>query len=154
MIFRVPRAEMTFRILVTGARDWPERLEPFVHAKILGHAGALGRMAPDIIRIVEGECPAGGVDLFARRCGEQAGFLIEPYPANWRTLGKKAGNLRNTTMVEAVVKGIEQGDAGLCLAFPTPTSRGTIDCLTKAWMADIETHVYPLAVAERWARHG
>lgn len=150
---------MIFRILVTGARDWPERLEPFVHAKILGHAGALGRMAPDVVRIVEGECPAGGVDLYARRCGEQAGFLIEPYPADWRTLGKKAGNLRNTTMVEAVAKSIEQGDAGLCLAFPTPASTGTPDCYRKALKANIETHIYPLAVAERWmthhgARHG
>lgn len=106
------------------------------------------------MHVLEGECPAGGVDLYARHCAYEAGFRLRPHPADWKGLGKRAGNLRNTTMVEVVAHGIARGEGGVCLAFPTPASRGTVDCYRKAVEAGIETHVFPLAVAERWANRG
>jgi len=47
--------------------------------------------------IIEGEAP--GVDREARAWAEFKGYEVESYPANWEGLGKRAGFVRNKTMV-------------------------------------------------------
>jgi len=132
--------QLVYRILVTGWRDWPAELAPYIYLQL---AAMIGRQPPGCqVVIVEGECPYGGADRWAREYGETNGHTVEKHPADWDRLGRGAGNARNTAMVNA--------GAHVCLAFPGPGSRGTRDCLLKAIEAGIPTLAYPLAAAQRW----
>lgn len=120
-----------FRVLVTGSREWSD-------------ITAIPRILSDLLRehhrvtIVHGDCPTGA-DHHARvwaECGILHGmrhFEVtvrhEPYPALWNEFGKQAGPIRNRYMVGL--------GADVCLAFPTPSSRGTISCMDLAAAAGI-----------------
>jgi hypothetical protein len=125
------------RILVTGGRHRTDRntvwaaLDQAVH----GHQD---------ITVVHGACPYGGADQHAAEwCRDRimrltggATIAEEPHPADWNTHGRRAGPVRNTAMV--------QSGADLCLGFPDPDSRGTWDCLRRAWTAGIPTIIHRL----------
>jgi hypothetical protein len=125
-----PLPGMPFRILVTGWRDWPRTAASVVHNAL---DAIVEELAPEATRIIvtEGECPYGGVDQYAREWAvrHEPRTVPDPHPAKWRTLGKAAGMIRNAEMVAL------QPD--VCLAFPGPGSRGTIDCMRKAEAANI-----------------
>ena len=70
---------------------------------------------PQQVTIVEGG--ATGADFIAHMVAKQNGFNHEQYPADW-SLGKKAGLLRNMTMVD---KG-----ADVVLAFPLNRARSKL----------------------------
>lgn len=133
-----PGESPPYRVIVTGWRDWPEAGKWFVWRELdqlrwrikceVPHGLPLGGIV-----IVEGECPYGGVDLFAKQWAEDRGQLVDPFPADWDGLGKAAGPRRNTVMVGH--------GADLCIGFPGPGSNGTWDCLKKATTAGIETYV-------------
>lgn len=128
----------TYRILVTGSRETTVDEDNYVQRVL--YLAVMNPLAEgrDVV-IVEGRCPKGGVDLAAQRFAESArGVIDEPHPADWSKHGRGAGMIRNAEMVAA--------GADICVAFPAPDSRGTIDCLTKAWKAGIHTRVYPLRV--------
>jgi hypothetical protein len=131
-----------YRILVTGARDWPQDLAWYV-AETIGEEITKARLwfPTTPIVVVQGECPAGGVDLYAANTAGFHEVTNEGHPANWDLFGKSAGPVRNDRMVEA--------GANVCLGFPGPNSRGTWDCIHKAVNAGIETRVYSLALAKR-----
>jgi hypothetical protein len=95
--------------------------------------------------LVQGECPAGA-DLMAKQWAIKRGVPHEDVPANWddecgphcyrhRRFRKgkpycpAQGHLRNQAMVDR--------GADVCLAFPLPDSRGTIDCMKRAKRAGI-----------------
>lgn len=126
-----------FRLLVTGGRDLPEAEIVWMPLWMLLHRKRA-------IIVVDGECPTGA-DRYAHEWIELPGqpwnrtrrryeskvehlALEEPHPANW-SLGKVAGPLRNQEMVNA--------GADACFAFPTPNSRGTYDCMARAWAKGI-----------------
>ena len=115
----------TARVLVTGSRDWDR---PDVLAYALGYA--LGELGPFIL--VHGA--ARGADTMAATLHEQYGFTSEPHPANWESLGKRAGFVRNAEMVDL--------GADLCLAFWDGKSRGTKHTIGLARKAGIPTRVY------------
>lgn len=119
------------RVLVTGARDWPEQ-----HRNVIWRALDGAADGHEHVTVIEGECPQGGADLYARQWAEQHGATVEPYPADWRRYGGHAGPIRNTAMVRA--------GADLCLAFPRKVSVGTWDCVRKARAAGIRTIVIAL----------
>lgn len=48
------------------------------------------------IEIVSG-C-ASGADRLGERYATERGFLVKPFPAQWKTLGKRAGPVRNELM--------------------------------------------------------
>jgi hypothetical protein len=125
-----------YRVLVTGSRKTTDGDAAFVRdrlARTCSRALAAGRP----VVIVHGRCPYGGVDLVAHQWAEATpGVTPEPHPADWDQHGKAAGMIRNSEMVKL--------GADECQAFPIPSSRGTIDCLTKAIKAGIPTHVWPL----------
>lgn len=132
-----------YRILVTGARDWPDEYAGFVYRKIEPYVRLARAVKRDVI-IVHGDNPEGIdalADTYAMTQGE--GVLPERHPADWMGHGVSAGPRRNTEMVDL--------GANVCLAFPTPQSRGTIDCLTKAAKAGIPVHVWPVQVAQAQA---
>lgn len=125
-----------FRVLVTGSGSTAPADDALVHrtlSRVCGPALASGRP----IVIIEGECPYGGVDRTAREWASiTPRARVEPYPAQWHRHGRKAGPIRNQEMVDS--------GAEICLAFPSPSSKGTWDCLKRAALAGIPGRVYPV----------
>jgi hypothetical protein len=79
-------------VMVTGARDWDSKNYRIVEAyfEVLAAAG------PFVL--IEGECR--GADLLARQAAEKLGMRVVPVAADWKTLGRAAGPVRNRKMVE------------------------------------------------------
>ena len=113
-----------WRLLVTGSRDWPD--DGSVGRAL--HAAWWNAGQPAEVVLVSGACPTGA-DMLAERVAPTLGWQVERHPAEWEAHGKAAGPLRNTLMVEL--------GADVCVAFPLPDSRGTVDCMTKAAAAGI-----------------
>jgi hypothetical protein len=51
-----------------------------------------------VVKIIQGECPNGGVDLMAKWYAKEKGIECQGYPADWGQYGKAAGPMRNTDM--------------------------------------------------------
>jgi hypothetical protein len=120
-----------FRILITGSREWPD---PQIVLKAL--APYMGQQATDTgVVVVTGACPTGAdamALMWAQSWARQGVRVeVEQHPADW-SLGKKAGPLRNQAMVDL--------GADVCIAFPMPRSRGTLDCVRRAEKAGIPVH--------------
>lgn len=75
----------------------------------------------DIELIVSGG--AKGADSLAERYADEEGFEKKIFHADWDNLGRKAGPLRNTQIVEF---------ADVVVCFWDGSSRGTLDSITKA----------------------
>lgn len=136
------------RILITGSRDWPD--EEFVwemidiailHRDAFGeHDESWGRQ----ITIVHGACPTGADAHASNYCEDHAGWWDnegialseEPHPANWKDLGKRAGFVRNSHMVNL--------GADLCLAFIKDDSKGASHTAAFAEERGIPTRRYPM----------
>jgi hypothetical protein len=121
------------RILVTGSRDWDDR-EEIVHALLDtrdNQSRAGKRMT--VMTLVEGACPTGA-DAIAHEYAIKWGWDTERHPADWDTHGKKAGFVRNKTMVDA--------GANICLAFIKNDSRGATMCAQLARDAGIPVKEY------------
>lgn len=120
---------MSFRILVTGSRDWTDR-QTIIDAFL-----DLNEWRPidwDDVVVVHGDCPTGAdhiADVWAR----SVGLKVEAHPADW-SIGKKAGPLRNKKMVDL--------GADIVLAFPKGESRGTRGCIKLAQEAGLEVKIY------------
>lgn len=71
------------------------------------------------IHIVEGE--ARGADTLARDYAQDRGYALHKFPAQWDTLGKRAGYARNRQMHEFIAQFPGRG----CLLFWDGESRGT-----------------------------
>jgi len=125
-----------WRVLVTGSRNYPKNETIFAALdRELEYAERVG--VP--MTVVEGQCPHGGADLAAEAWAKSTAFgghhvYHDPFPANWKELGKRAGVIRNQRMVDA--------RANICLAFPTIESRGTWDCVRRAKEAGIPVKVF------------
>jgi hypothetical protein len=76
-------------LLVSGSRKWGNeaRVREFL---------TLFRDKFGFDTLREGECT--GLDLLARKVGEELGYAIDPIPADWDRLGKRAGRVRNQAM--------------------------------------------------------
>lgn len=130
------------RILITGGRDLPEAEVVWVPLWLALHEH-------EAIIVTHGACPAGA-DLYAsewlrideqafnrkrRRYEDRANYLAieDAHPADW-SKGKLGGAIRNQEMVNL--------NPDVVLAFPTPKSRGTWDCIARAWVRGIPTFIY------------
>lgn len=121
---------MTCRILVTGSRDWTDRAT--IADALLIAWSDLGR--PEDAILVQGECHLGGADQIAAEIWRGLGFPVEGHPAEMGPDGHVLGPKRNAHMVSL--------GADLCLAFPLPSSRGTINCMELATEAGIPVRVF------------
>ena len=74
-----------------------------------------------ITRVISGG--AQGADRMSERYAKEKGIQTEIYLADWDLFGKKAGFLRNTTIIE---------NAEVVVAFWDGKSRGTRDSIGKA----------------------
>lgn len=114
------------RILITGSRHWSDDCSIYeALRKVLRESG----LPPEEIVLVHGACPTGA-DFLGWRAAKRLGMQIEPHPADWNRHGRAAGPLRNSEMVDL--------GAAICLGFPEPDSRGTLDCMRKARNAGIK----------------
>lgn len=112
-------------IVVTGSRD----LHDYEWVKSILCTVILDYNLPKRVCLYEGE--AAGLDLTAKRAGYIMEWKIEPFAADWKKHGKKAGLLRNIEMVDALIAN-EEIEKKVCVGFPLPQSRGTVHCLKYA----------------------
>ncbi|GAA3624518.1 hypothetical protein GCM10022223_46990 [Kineosporia mesophila] len=110
-----------FRLLLTGSRRWND-----VATITRRLDGVLARHPGLIIR--HGACPAGA-DAIAETWARANGVPTDPWPTDWRGLGRAAGPVRNRAMVEAGADG--------CMAFILDSSRGASRCADMADAAGI-----------------
>lgn len=91
------------RVQVTASRDWDD--EAVIRRDLTTVAD--WHYTGDTMTVAHGDCPTGG-DRFTREWCEdltelyaRKGITIveERYPANWKRHGKRAGLIRNTTMI-------------------------------------------------------
>jgi hypothetical protein len=122
-------------ILVTGTRnELSEEGQILVGAHIQDDINShICTAMPDYM-IFHGGCPTG-VDQWVNDCF----YPCWTFPADWQKLGKSAGPTRNQAMVETAKRFQQYGHSVICYAFPGPKSTGTIDCLSRAERAGIET---------------
>lgn len=100
-------APPTYRILVTGARDWSDDVavaEALLEARDTATRGA------EIV-LVHGDCQTGA-DAIAKRWATTWGWIVEDHPADWERYRNAAGYRRNAEMVNL--------GADICLAFIRP----------------------------------
>lgn len=132
------------KILVTGSRKWVD--ERFICAVLNNFRDKNPKANPKTVVLMHGACP-DGADAIADAYGEDVGWTVIRYPAQWRVhdencppshqgqpICKKAGYRRNAEMVAL--------GADLCLAFIRDGSPGSTMCADLAVRAGIETYVY------------
>ena len=115
----------TFRILVTGSRDWDDWRTitgALIQARRDGN--------PDAVPTVVHGC-ARGADFLAAQAARKLGWDVEDHPARWDQFGKVAGFRRNQAMVAL--------GADICLVFRQrgAGNRGTSHCAELAGKAGI-----------------
>lgn len=131
----------TYRILVTGSRDWTDR-DAIARALSAAHRSLHEQhydrpMDPEsdpIIILVSGACPTGADALAEDVWGR---LPLERHPADWRRYGKRAGFVRNAGMVSS--------GASICLAFIRNGSRGASMTAALAEKAGIATYRYEVS---------
>lgn len=118
---------MTYRVLVTGSRDWVDHAILRVLNDTLADANRTGRL----MTVVHGGCPTGA-DAFADVWARTLEITRRVHMAEWRPAGiynPQAGLARNERMVAE--------GADLCLAFIRNGSRGATHCADLARRAGI-----------------
>jgi hypothetical protein len=111
------------RVLVCGSRSVHRGHLHLVYNELV--------LMPKNTVIIHGACR--GADLVADEVARELGLTIEAYPAEWDRLGRAAGPLRNTKMLESGV--------GLVLSFWDGVSGGTADTMKKARKMGIPVRV-------------
>jgi hypothetical protein len=114
-------------VLVCGSRDWQDAPEL---ERILDKVASVVR----VDTVIEGE--QRGADLMARAWADSRSVAVDPYAAEWRALGKPAGRIRNRRM-------LNEGQPDLVIAFPLPSSVGTLDMIEIARGAGVPVWVMP-----------
>lgn len=121
------------RVLVTGSRDWTGVYGTNRIHIVLNVLLALCDVLGEKLTVVHGDCPTGAdriVDDWALR--REDVVTVERHPADWRTLGKRAGPIRNEYMVS-------RSRADMCIGFLRNHSRGTSVTLNMSREAGIPT---------------
>lgn len=135
----------TYKILITGSRNWPS--STFIFDTLLD---LVSRAEKEFeyygsVQFILIHGNAIGADIQsanAARDLKKLGFdiEIESYPANWTKFGKRAGYIRNKEMVDL--------HPDVCLAFILDESRGATMCANLAEDAKIPTRRYTLSSQE------
>ena len=81
----------------------------------------------DKIRIVSGA--ARGADQLGEQYAKATGYEVSKFPADWDSLGKRAGYVRNVEMAEFA---IENNSVGVLIAFWDGKSKGTEHMIKQA----------------------
>jgi hypothetical protein len=114
------------KVLVCGSREW--RDGSLVRKRLFEIAES-SEVEPTLLH---GD--AQGADRIAAGFALGFGYLVRPFPANWKRYGKRAGFLRNVAMLE------QKPD--LVLAFQINNSRGTQHTIDEARKRGIPVEVH------------
>lgn len=122
------------RVLICGGRDYED-------------AYNFDRMVEEILKekgivdpiIIHGA--ADGVDTLADEFARTNYFRCLRFPAKWHLHKKRAGPIRNKQM-------LDEGKPHLVIAFPTPSSIGTWDMISKSKRSNIEVIVREVSIDE------
>jgi hypothetical protein len=120
------------RVLVCGGRDYNER--DYIWNMLTTLDSQRGRF--DVV--IHG-C-ATGADSEGMIWAQGNGRKHAPFRADWHTLGKRAGRVRNQRM-------IDEGKPDLVIAFPG--GKGTADMVRRARFAGIEVIEVPALAKEQ-----
>lgn len=118
------------KLLITGSREWTDR-------KAI--RDVLARFPAGTV-LIHGACR--GADKIAAGVGNQLGFDVRPYPADWERFGNAAGPIRNQEMIDKEC--LDGDEIDICIAFhdDLENSKGTKDMIEKADNAGINTRRY------------
>jgi hypothetical protein len=85
--------------------------------------------------LVHGGCD--GVDRIGAQWASECVRNIVVFPADW-SKGRRAGPERNQLMIDSCSPGDH------LIAFPSPESVGTWDCVRRAWNKGLVIHIQPM----------
>lgn len=105
-------------IIIAGSRNVAENAENYQQLEQIVDFYIQG--LSDVV-IVSGGCR--GIDRLGEHYAIKHHLECWRCPADWKKYGKKAGPMRNAKMAAIATH---------LIAFPSPTSRGTIDMINKA----------------------
>lgn len=118
------------KVLICGSRNWEDpglmidTIEEYIYSlprhTIIIHGGARG------------------ADTLAGITAESRGLEVREYPANWKEFGRRAGPIRNATMLAK-----EKPDLVVAFTLNLAESRGTKDMVQRAIAAGIPVEVKP-----------
>ncbi|HBS80990.1 MAG: hypothetical protein CMK99_13700 [Pseudomonas sp.] len=112
---------MPVRIIVCGGRDYADRAFVF---QVLDKIHTLR----SICEIIQGDAP--GADSLAKEWAKAHGIKHTDCPADWKSLGRRAGPIRNRYMLTLKPDGV--------VAFPG--GRGTLDMISAAQEAGVPVY--------------
>ena len=116
------------KILVTGDRNWTcEKTIGLVLERYEGLGATL----------IHGDCR--GADRLAAKIGEQMGYKVMAFPADWKFHGKGAGPIRNQKMLD------EKPDEVCAFHDNIEKSKGTADMVNRTIKAGIRTAIFKSA---------
>lgn len=118
------------KVLVCGSRDWTDEKVIERELKTLPHGTV----------VIHGACPTGA-DALADKIAMKLGLKIRRYPANWDEEGKKAGPIRNATMIREEHRAGDPLSHVLAFTKDLARSRGTKDCAERARKAGVRVVV-------------
>jgi hypothetical protein len=111
--------------LIAGGRD----PDPSVRDDVRAILQILRGLHGSDLRVLHGACPTG-VDAWTQEICESAGITVKGFPADWDSLGKRAGPERNIRMVGLVASWLALGHTAQVIAFPGGS--GTAHCADTA----------------------
>lgn len=119
-----------YKVLICGSRFYTD------YKKILQYVRSLKDTAiHENIVIVAGG--AMGADTLAVKAAVSCGFSFREYPAQWEKYGKKAGPIRNQTMLD-----MEKPDIVAAFHEAIESSKGTKDMVSRARKSGVPVVVF------------
>jgi hypothetical protein len=112
------------KVLVCGSRFYTH------YSRILQYVRGL----EDAVIIAGG---ARGADTLAVKAAKACGFTFREYPANWAKYGKKAGPIRNQTMLD-----MESPDIVVAFHEDIDSSKGTKDMVSRARKSGVPVLIF------------
>ncbi|PBC38564.1 hypothetical protein CJ179_38890 [Rhodococcus sp. ACS1] len=117
-------------VLLTGSRNWTDRDK--ISRELFAIWDELGRHPRALL--VHGACHLGGADIIGEGIWRSKYLPTLGIPALIDSNGRVYGPDRNAELI--------QTKPDRCLAFPTPGSRGTRNCIRLAKEAGIDTRIF------------
>ncbi len=114
------------KVLICGSRDWDDR-DPITEYIYSLRKGTI---------IIHGA--ARGADTLAGTIARSRGLEVREHPANWEEFGRRAGPIRNATMLAK-----EKPDLVVAFTLNLAESKGTKDMVQRAIAAGIPVEVKP-----------
>lgn len=127
------------RIIIAGSRDFDDYDLAFeTLLEFWNHLDNYSfiRLFGDQVKIISGR--ARGADRIGEYLGEKFGLEVIGFPADWDSLGKRAGYVRNAEMAKYAMA---DGNYGVLIAFWDGKSKGTKHMIDLAEKNGLEVHI-------------